>query len=134
MPCLTLSNVVQGAGVHAARHGGDTVARRAQVSGRALSTPTPTWVRAGEPSADESTMVMWSMQWMTTVLQDPVGTCGAGGSSCRWWSSVGRRWWVMQKKCYTEDFFRGLTFQRNFEQISLKLVPADESLKFGGSC
>ena len=38
------------------------------------------------------------------------------------------------KKCYTEDFFRGLTFQRNFEQISLKLVPADESLKFGGSC
>ena len=39
-----------------------------------------------------------------------------------------------KEKCYTEDFFRGLTFQRNFEQISLKLVPAGESLKFGGSC
>ena len=37
-------------------------------------------------------------------------------------------------RSYTEDFFRGFTFQRNFEQISLKLVPADESLKFGGSC
>ena len=46
---------------------------------------------------------------------------------------------VMQKKmlhCYsdTEDFFRGFTFQRNFEQISLKFVPAGESLKFGGFC
>ena len=49
-------------------------------------------------------------------------------------SSVGRLGGSCKKKCYTEDFFRGLTFQRNFEQISLKLVPADESLKFGGSC
>ena len=47
------------------------------------------------------------------------------------WDGVGGS---CKKKCYTEDFFRGLTFQRNFEQISLKLVPADESLKFGGSC
>ena len=71
---------------------------------------------------------------MTTVLQDPVGTCvimgaaRAGGD--RPWDGVGGSC----KKCYTGDFFRGLTFQRNFEQISLKLVPADESLKFGGSC
>ena len=39
-----------------------------------------------------------------------------------------------KKNAYTGDFFRGFTFQRNLEQISLKLVPADESLKFGGSC
>ena len=75
---------------------------------------------------------------MTTVLQDPVGTCRAGGGRGQLVqvvrSSVGRRGGSCQKKCYTENFFRGFTFQRNFEQISLKLVPADESLKFGGSC
>ena len=67
------------AGVHAARHGGDTVARRAQVGLSQRRHGDLGTVRAGEPSpgsADESTMVMLSMQWMTTVLQDPVHAGG----------------------------------------------------------
>ena len=133
MLCLTWSNVVQGAGVHAARHGGDTVARRAQV-GLSQRRHRPGYARVSRQPTNRH-MAMWSMQWMTTVLQDPVGTCvimgaaRAGGDHT--WDGVGGS---CKKKCYTEDFFRGLTFQRNFDQISLKLVPADESLKFGGSC